>query len=329
MGIVELNSNLKNLHKEEIIMKNSLAIIIGFLIVGSLFVGWKISQDLGPAETATAPQPQTESASKEIEFNPPSMENVPDGPLGESIKYGHELVMETNTVADEYVGNNLSCVSCHANGGTVKEEAPMVGLSAVYPEYRPREGEVYTLEDRINGCMIRSMNGKMFPTESKEMRAMIAYLQYMSEGVPAGADLPWRAPKEPKQYPVPSVEDGEKLYAQSCASCHAANGSGTGTNTGPAVWGENSFNDGAGMSRMTKMAGFVQKNMPKGQGGTLSDQQAIDLAAFILSHDRPEFEGHEGDWPKGGRPADIMDKEKREQVKNGTIDWEAILSVKN
>lgn len=47
-------------------MKNSLAIIIGFLIVGSLFVGWKISQDLGPAETATAPQPQTESASKEI-----------------------------------------------------------------------------------------------------------------------------------------------------------------------------------------------------------------------------------------------------------------------
>lgn len=310
-------------------MKNSLAIIIGFLIVGSLFVGWKISQDLGPAETATAPQPQTESASKEIEFNPPSMENVPDGPLGESIKYGHELVMETNTVADEYVGNNLSCVSCHANGGTVKEEAPMVGLSAVYPEYRPREGEVYTLEDRINGCMIRSMNGKMFPTDSKEMRAMIAYLQYMSEGVPAGADLPWRAPKEPKQYPVPSVEDGEKLYAQSCASCHAANGSGTGTNTGPAVWGENSFNDGAGMSRMTKMAGFVQKNMPKGQGGTLSDQQAIDLAAFILSHDRPEFEGHEGDWPKGGRPADIMDKEKREQVKNGTIDWEAILSVKN
>lgn len=309
-------------------MKNSLAIIIGFLIFGSLFVGWKISQDLGPAETATVPQTQAGSAGNVIEFNPPSMENVPEGPLGESIKYGHELVMETNTVADEYVGNDLSCASCHANGGTVMEEAPMVGLSAVYPDYRPREGEVYTLEDRINGCMIRSMNGKMFPTDSKEMRAMIAYLQYMSEGVPAGADLPWRAPKKPKQYPVPSIENGEKLYAQSCASCHAADGSGTGTNTGPAVWGEKSFNDGAGMSRLTKMAGFVQKNMPKGQGGTLSDQQAIDLAAYILSHDRPEFQGHAGDWPKGGRPADIMNKEKREQVKDGTIDWEAMLTIK-
>jgi thiosulfate dehydrogenase len=308
-------------------MKNSIAIIIGFLIFGSLFVGWKISQDLAPSETASTPQTQSETTSNEIEFNPPSMDDVPDGPLGESIKYGHQLMMETNTVVDEYVGNNLSCASCHANGGTVKEEAPMVGLSAVYPEYRPREGEVYTLEDRINGCMIRSMNGKMFPADSKEMRGMIAYLQYMSKGVPAGAEIPWRAAKEPKKFPVPSVQDGEKLYAQSCASCHAADGSGTGPNTGPAVWGENSFNDGAGMSRLTKMAGYVQKNMPKGQGGTLSDQDAINVAAYILSHDRPEFKGHDGDWPKGGRPADIMNKEKREQIKNGTIDWEAIVSV--
>jgi thiosulfate dehydrogenase len=309
-------------------MKNSLAIIIGFLIFGSLFVGWKISQDLGPAETATAPQQSEGTASNTIEFNPPSMEDVPDGPLGESIKYGYDLMMETNTLADEYVGNNLSCASCHANGGTVKDEAPMIGLTAVYPEYRPREGEVYTLEDRINGCMIRSMNGKMIPEDSKEMRAMIAYLHYMSEGVPSGADIPWRAAKEPKQFPVPSIEDGEKVYAQSCAACHAADGGGTGTNTGPAVWGENSFNDGAGMSRLTKMAGYVQKNMPKGQGGTLTDQQAIDVAAYILSHDRPEFTGHEGDWPKGGRPEDIMNKEKREQIKNGTIDWEALVSVK-
>nr|WP_246860999.1 c-type cytochrome [Bacillus sp. REN3] len=293
-----------------------------------MFVGWKISQDLGPAETANTQEAQTEVASGEIEFNPPSMEDVPDGPLGESIKYGEKLVMETNTVADEYVGNNLSCASCHANGGTVKEEAPLVGLTSVYPDYRPREGVVFTLEDRINGCMIRSMNGKEFAYDSKEMRAMMAYFQYLSKGIPGGAEMPWRAAKEPKQYPVPSVQDGEKLYAQSCASCHAQDGSGTGTNTGPAVWGENSFNDGAGMSRFTKMAGYVQKNMPKGQGGTLSDQDASNLAAYILSHDRPEWKGHDGDWPKGGRPKDIINKEKREQIKNGTINWEEMLSVK-
>ncbi|MDQ0411892.1 c-type cytochrome [Mesobacillus stamsii] len=309
-------------------MKNGLAIIIGFLILGSLFIGWKISQDLGASETTTAPQQSEGMASNTIEFNPPSIEDVPDGPLGESIKYGYDLMMDTNTIADEYVGNNLSCASCHANGGTVQNGAPMIGLTAVYPEYRPREGEVFTLEDRINGCMIRSMNGQMIPEDSKEMRAMIAYLHYLSEGIPAGADIPWRAAKEQKQFPVPSIEDGEKVYAQSCASCHAADGGGTGPNTGPALWGENSFNDGAGMSRLTNMAGYVQKNMPKGQGGTLTDQQAIDVAAYILSHDRPEFKGHEKDWPKGGRPADIMNNEKREQIKNGTIDWEAMVTVK-
>lgn len=309
-------------------MKNSLAIIIGFLIFGSLFVGWKISQDINPAETARTPETQIATSSKEIEFNPPSMDNVPDGPLGESIKYGEKLMKETNTVADEYVGNNLSCASCHANGGTVKEEAPLVGLSAMYPEYRPREGVVYTLEDRINGCMIRSMNGKKFPYDSNEMRGMVSYIQYLSEGVPAGAELPWRAAKEPKKFPAPSVQDGEKIYAQSCASCHAQDGSGTGPNTGPAVWGEKSFNDGAGMSRLTKMAGFVQKNMPKGQGGTLSDQDAINVAAYILSHDRPEWKGHTEDWPKGGRPTDIMNKEKREQIKNGSINWEEVVSTK-
>ncbi|HAQ08303.1 MAG TPA: C cytochrome, partial [Bacillus bacterium] len=241
---------------------------------------------------------------------------------------GEKLINETNTIADEYVGNNLSCASCHANGGTVKDSSPLVGLTSVFPEYRPREGVVFTLEDRINGCMVRSMNGKEIPYNSEEMRAMMAYLQYLSKDIPGSADMAWRAPKEPKQYPVPSVEDGEKAYAQSCASCHAADGSGTGANTGPAVWGENSFNDGAGMSRFAKMAGYVQKNMPKGQGGTLSDQDAANIAAYILIQDRPEWKGHATDWPNGGRPGDIMSKEKREQVKNGIITWEEIVTVK-
>ncbi len=41
------------------------------------------------------------------------------------------------------------------------------------------------------------------------------------------------------------------------------------------------------MTRLSKTAGFIQNNMPKGQGGTLTDQEAADLAAFLLSHERP------------------------------------------
>jgi thiosulfate dehydrogenase len=82
-------------------MKNSLAIIIGFLIFGSMFVGWKISQDLAPAEAVSAPQLQLETGNKGIEFNPPSMEDVPDGPLGESIKYGHQPINDGNEFCSE------------------------------------------------------------------------------------------------------------------------------------------------------------------------------------------------------------------------------------
>jgi thiosulfate dehydrogenase len=41
----------------------------------------------------------------------------------------------------------------------------------------------------------------------------------------------------------------------------------------------------------TKMASFVKANMPLGRGGSLTDQQAADVSAFVLSHPRPHFDG--------------------------------------
>ena len=115
------------------------------------------------------------------------------------------------------------------------------------------------------------------------------------------------------------------MYQQSCIACHAGDGSGTGSNSGPALWGEGSFNDGAGLARVTKMAGYIQNNMPFGAEKTLGDQEASDLAAYILSQDRPEWKNHNKDWPNGGRPKDIMTKELRQQVQDGTIDWDEVL----
>ena len=135
---------------------------------------------------------------------------------------------------------------------------------------------------------------------SDELEAMVAYFAYISEGVPIGAKREWAGTSDMKNVPIPNVADGEELYAQSCIACHAADGAGTGANTGPALWGDNSFNDGAGMARMSKMAGYIQNNMPIGAAGTLTDQEAADLAAFILSQDRPEWANHEKTGQKAG-----------------------------
>lgn len=270
-----------------------------------------------------------EDEGDEVAYNPPSMDDLdPDDPETELIKKGEELFNETNTVASEYVGNELSCQSCHADGGVGKSSS-LVGTSAQFPEYRPREGQEFTIEDRINGCMVRSMNGQMFEEDSDELEAMTAYINKLSDGIEKGDDLPWRMQNTMEEIPEPDVDRGEELYeTKNCMTCHADDGSGTGANSGPALWGDDSFNDGAGLNRMVKMSGYLKNNMPKGSEN-MTDQEAADLAAYLLSFERPEWEGHDDDWPKeeDKRPTDIMTKDRREQVREGTFDWTEIENI--
>ncbi|MEZ6079188.1 MAG: c-type cytochrome [Pirellulaceae bacterium] len=76
------------------------------------------------------------------------------------------------------------------------------------------------------------------------------------------------------------------MYAEHCASCHADNG--LGSEDGPPVWGDQSYNDGAGLSREAKLASWLKVAMPQ-DDPYLSDQQAFDIAAFVNSHTRPKF----------------------------------------
>lgn len=303
-----------------------LVIVFTWLVsVGAL--AFLATSSSGNNESASNADGTPGEGEEELQFNPPSLDDLdPEDPKTEYILYGEELFNESNTVMSDYVGNELSCASCHANGGLSTSNS-MVGVVPNFPEYNKRAGKVFTIEDRINGCMVRSMNGEELEEDSKEMRSMVAYLTYISEGIEVGEEIPWRKPSEMPEVPEPDVVNGEELYeTKNCMSCHAVDGSGTGATTGPALWGDNSFNDGAGLARLTKAAGYIQDNMPVGQEGTLTDQEAADLAAFILSQDRPEFDGHDNDWPHG-RPTDIIDRERVEQIQNGTFDWTEIENV--
>src|SRR5690625_1163635 len=270
---------------------------------------------------------QSEEIADGIPEITPTDELDPDHPMTEPIQYGEKIFNETNTVLPDYVGNELSCQSCHADGG-LSASSTLVGVVADYPQYRPREGIVFTLEDRINGCMIRSMNGEMIQNDSEEMRALVAYMTYISEGVEIGAERPWVTVNSMDEVPEPNVENGEELYEKkNCLSCHGDDGQGTGANTGPALWGDDSFNDGAGMGRLTKMAGYLQNNMPIGAEYELTDQEAADLAAYILMHDRPVWEGHDEDFPNGNRPTDIITQDRRDQIQKGEFDWSEIDNI--
>lgn len=314
----------------------SLTLVLGFLAVAFLLVMGLMGNQLKINKEQVEKEPEEAPPSEVagVTHTPPSLDDVPEGPYGEAILRGYELTNDTSNVLRSEASsvedgearvNELSCTSCHAGAGLDENSSSFVGVAAVYPMYIPRSGQIVTLEERINGCMVRSMDGQKFAPDDEDLDAMVAYLTYISEGIPVGADLPWRNLNSMDDVPTPNVNDGEVLYQKSCIACHAGDGSGTGSNTGPALWGEGSFNDGAGLARMSKMAGYIQNNMPVGAEKSLSDQEAADLAAYLLSQDRPEWNNHDKDWPNGGRPTDIMTKEKREQVKNGTIDWDEVL----
>ena len=234
----------------------------------------------------------------------PDLKSLGNDPFGKLVRYGHDLMVDTAnqigpTVADpakRYSGNNLSCQNCHIKGGTQPYAMPLTGVWGQFPQYRGREGEVGTLEERINGCMERSMNGRALPLDGLEMRAFLSYAKWLSTGIPDGAKLTGAGTlgiKAPDRAASPA--NGAKVYAETCAICHGKEGLGQRAASGagylfPPVAGPDSYNNGAGMGRVLTAAAFVRHNMPLGtsfSAPVLSDDEAYDVAAYINSLDRP------------------------------------------
>ncbi len=226
----------------------------------------------------------------------------PAGPLGESVRRGKALIEHTPDSLPAYAGGNLRCTSCHLDGGLRANAAPLVGVISRFPKYLDRSGAVIPVEDRVNYCFTRSLAGRALPTRSREMVDIVAYLAFISRGAGAGGHVAGEGMPKMTALAADSGR-GRVLYAENCARCHGADGAGVAVV--PALWGAKSFSVGASMARVERAASFIRHNMPFDKPGTLTDQQAFDLAAFVDAHPRPDSPGKELDWPKGGAPDDV------------------------
>jgi thiosulfate dehydrogenase len=227
---------------------------------------------------------------------------VPSGPLGESIKRGLALVEHTPDSLPNFVGGNLRCTSCHLDRGLRPNAAPLAGVHNRFPRYIDRSGAVVPLEDRVNYCFTRSLAGRALPPRSREMVDIIAYLAFISRGAAASGHVAGEGMPKMAALEADSAR-GHAEFAASCARCHGADGAGIAVV--PALWGAKSYSIGASMARVERAASFIRHNMPFDKPGTLTDQQAFDIAAYVNSHARPDSPGKEQDWPKGGAPADV------------------------
>lgn len=236
-----------------------------------------------------------------LAFRVPQESEVRDTLTLASIRRGRALLRNTRDSLPRHVGNKLQCTSCHHADGTIPYAMPWVGVYARFPQYRSRAGTVQIMSDRINDCFKRSMNGRSLAAESQEMRDMIAYFAFLSIGYPVGAQvegqgLPRITPREG------DTSRGEQVFTSKCAVCHGPDGEGSAV--APPVWGKDSYNIGAGMARVRTAAAFIKGWMPQTAPGTLTDEEAFDVAAFINAKPRPDFKGKEQDWPYGDPPPD-------------------------
>ncbi len=231
------------------------------------------------------------------------------------VKEGYYLITETfrymgpssENEADRYSGNQMACSNCHLNAGAQAGSGSWVGVVDRFPQFGGRSNRVGTIEDRINGCMERSMNGKMLPVDSDKMKAIVAYMDWLGAGLPANQG------KEYQGYPSIKIPDvavdlgkGNQVYERECIICHGANGQGIKKQDGagytyPPLWGEDSYNDGAGMNRVITAAEFIKSNMPYLQATwdnpKLTDEEAFNVAGYINSFPRAHKQNTQNDYP--------------------------------
>ena len=248
--------------------------------------------------------------SEGIEWDMPDTNRIPSTVEGDLVRYGKELIAHTafylgpkGKVAT--ISNGMNCQNCHLAAGTKILGNNYSAVFSNYPKFRARSGSIETIYKRVNDCIERSLNGKGLDTNSREMKAIYSYIKWLGQNVPknikpAGAgiaDIPFlERPADPAT--------GKTIYIQKCQRCHSVNGEGllnTAANeyTYPPLWGENSYTTGAGLYRISRLAGYVKHNMPftlLKDEAAITDEESWDVAAYINSQPHPQ-KNHNKDWP--------------------------------
>jgi len=225
-------------------------------------------------------------------FQPPSEADIPPGSFGETIRMGRDIMLDTPKHAARFVGNNLSCANCHLDAGRMAGSAPLWAAYVNFPAYRAKNGKINTYQERLQGCFRFSMNGSAPPLGDPVLVALEAYSFWLATGLPVNKEVAGRGyPKLEKPAQAPDFVRGQVVYAAHCALCHGANGAGqrtTGRVVFPPLWGDDSYNWGAGMGSINNAANFIHANMPYGMSYSLTPQEAWDVAYFMNAHERPQ-----------------------------------------
>ncbi len=269
----------------------------------------------------------------DVPDNPLTDKSLDDSRLSKDIRWGFKLFTNTPVEAKQFAPGKMACANCHLNAGQRERSLPLVAVAAMFPEYNRRSGRLYSLNDRIVDCFWRSENAtgvlneddaptvaaRILPSPtSKEVLAISAYLTWLARGATVGKNPAWRgqnAIDSKALVPVAKLDrqQGEAIFTERCASCHGLDGQGVmvGDKKPGPLWGPDSWNDGAGAARVYTLAGIIRYAMPYLAPGSLSDEEAQQVAAFINAKPRPAFPYKPQDYLTEKLPGDAVYYVKR------------------
>jgi thiosulfate dehydrogenase len=240
------------------------------------------------------------------DFKQPDTIKIPNDEFGEMVRYGKNLLLNTayyigpNGIAGHFTKNKMNCTNCHQEAGTKPFSFNLMMSHGRYPQYRPREGKVLTIADRVNNCVMRPHSGDPLPLDSKEMTAIVTYIKWIYSETDKNTEVKGYENVE-IDFPdrAADSEKGALIYVSNCSRCHGDNGEGKMlpnniTYEYPPLWGQYGYQPGSSMHRIIKQARWLKSNMPhdlaKWYQPILTDEQCLDVAAFINNdkiHNRP------------------------------------------
>ena len=244
------------------------------------------------------------------EWEAPDTSQIAHTEEGDLIRYGKELILNTavyfgpkGTVAR--ISNGMNCGACHIDAGTRLWGNNFSKVAATYPLFRNRSGRIETVEMRINDCFERSLNGRKPGDSGREMKAMVAYINWIGKDAPKKKKVNGSGVEAlPFLDRAADTVKGKIVFVSICSKCHGKNGQGVLEKNGkkylyPPLWGRHSYNVGAGLYTLSKFAGYVKNNMPFGttfHNPQLTNEQAWDVAAYVNSQPHP-VKDLTMDWP--------------------------------
>jgi thiosulfate dehydrogenase len=294
---------------------NLITVLMLLLIVLPLLIFY--SDDLAllfkPAPTKelqVTQQNQISTKANSVYWKAPDINSITDTIKSKQVAYGKELIMHTSNYLGPFgsvanISNGMNCQNCHLEAGTKIFGNNYGSVASLYPKFRARSGSIENIYKRINDCFERSLNGKPLDTLSNEMQSMKAYIEFVGSNVEKGKKAEGSGFKDLDFLTrACDLNKGKLAYESKCISCHQANGEGVlqvdkKEYQYPPLWGIHSFNDGAGLYRISNFAKYIKYNMPLGashESSLLTDEETWDIAAFVNSQSRPH-KNTPNDWP--------------------------------